>query len=43
LGSGSLTVSDQQRITLALEAEAGRLRSLAARLSLIEIETEDAQ
>lgn len=43
LGSGSLTAEEQRRIKLALEAEAGRLRSVAAQLSLNEIDlTEDA-
>jgi predicted transcriptional regulator len=38
LGSGSLSSEDQRRIKLALEAEAARLRSVAAQLGLHEID-----
>jgi predicted transcriptional regulator len=38
LGSGSLSSEEQRRIKLALEAEASRLRSAAAQLSLNEID-----
>jgi predicted transcriptional regulator len=38
LGSGSLSSEEQRRIKLALEAEAARLRSVAAQLSLSEID-----
>jgi hypothetical protein len=38
LGNGSLSSEEQRRIKLALEAEAARLRSVAAQLSLQEID-----
>lgn len=37
-GSGSLSSEEQRRIKLALEAEAARLRSVAAQLNLHEID-----
>jgi hypothetical protein len=37
-GSGSLSPEEQRQIKLGLEAEAGRLRSLAAHLSLHELD-----
>jgi predicted transcriptional regulator len=43
LGSGLLNAEEQRRIRLALEAEAGRLRSVAERITLDGIELGEPQ
>jgi transcriptional regulator with XRE-family HTH domain len=43
LGSGSLSPDDKRRIKLALEAEASRLRLVAAQLGLNEVDFTEAE